>query len=372
LPNVHIGVVSSNYGQHAGDGVAGNSAFNAGCGGSGDDGGLRTSAMINGRFIVDAEAGAMGRNRNYAGTLGEAFSSIADVGTAGCGIEQHLASMQRALQNPVNTGFLRPNAKLAVIVIADEDDCSLAKKALFEGSTDGAVVNFRCTSEGVECDGGDLSIPGLRTNCHPKDDPSAMVHDVDRYVDFLKGLKPVPAEDVIVAGIVGNPQPVETITDTMNRTVLKPSCTYGGGQGAFPAVRTSDFLSQFALGIEETICGAELSAAMVKIGALLKRGFGDPCFENAVADLDPVAPGLQPDCTVTDVRRLPNGGDQELAIIPPCGGSIPCWRIEEDPLECHYTPSKQKIIIDRAGVVPPSDIRTRVHCVTEDSTGPFQ
>ena len=34
--------------------------------------------------------------------------------------------MRRALVNPPNAGFLRPRANLAVVVLADEDDCSLA------------------------------------------------------------------------------------------------------------------------------------------------------------------------------------------------------------------------------------------------------
>ena len=154
-PNMHIGVATSDMGQKAGDGTG--TGF--GCEGSGDDGLLRTAPAISGNFIIDEESGG-GRNVNYTGTLGDAFSAIAAVGIAGCGIEQHLASMQRALENPGNAGFLRPEAKLAVIVIADEDDCSLAHHALFETS-DTTEINFRCTSSGVVCtDSPDLTQPG--------------------------------------------------------------------------------------------------------------------------------------------------------------------------------------------------------------------
>ena len=366
MPNVHIGVVTSSLGQSASDGT-GTAAFGAGCAGAGDDGVLRMAPNISGRFIIDEESAGGGRTRNYAGSLADAFSSLADVGTAGCGIEQHLAATKRALSNTTNAGFLRPNAKLAVIYIADEDDCSLAHKSLFEGATDGAVVNFRCTSAGIECDGSDdLTTPGLRTECHPKPD-SQYLNEVDGYVDYLKSLKAAPARDVIVAGIVGDPDPVEIIKDSAGHSLLKPSCNYSG-QFAFPAVRTADFLSQFEHSIRESICGADLSSALVQIGALLKRSIGDPCFESVLADLDPDTAGLQPDCAVSDVQLLPNGTDGIEHVVPPCslGAATPCWRVELDEAACFYTPTKLKLVVDRGGVIPPSDIHLRASCVTTD------
>jgi hypothetical protein len=370
IPNLHIGVATTNLGQSATDGV-GMASFGASCANRGDDGAMRTAPLINGRYIVDEEIAGGGRNRNYSGTLGDAFSAIADVGTAGCGIEQHLGAAKRALTNVANSGFLRDDAKLAVIFIQDEDDCSLEHKALFEGSADGLAVNFRCTQEGLECDGDpDLSVPGIRTNCMPKQD-SAYLADVDGYVDFLKGLKLLPDKNVIVAGIVGDPDKVEIIKDSQQRSSLKPSCTYGD-QFAFPAVRQAHFLEQFPLSIRESICGADLSSALVQIGALLKRSFGDPCFENTVADLSP-DPGLQADCTISDYRSYPDGSSKEIDLIPNCSfGEIPCWRIEVDADKCHYTPSKQKLVIDRGGVIPPADTFVKASCVTTDEAGMVQ
>lgn len=178
LPDVHIGVTTPNLGQRAADGV-GTAQWGPGCANTGDDGELRTAPGIDGRYIVDVEGGGGTRTRNYDGTLSEAFAALADVGTGGCGIEQHLGAAKRALENPVNAGFLRDTAKLAVIFIADEDDCSLERKALFEGSTDGTEVNFRCTREGIECDGDpNLDVPGVRTNCRSRKS-SAYLADVD-------------------------------------------------------------------------------------------------------------------------------------------------------------------------------------------------
>jgi len=40
------------------------------------------AAMVTGKFLIDDGHG----NTNYSGTLEDAFSAMADVGTAGCGI----------------------------------------------------------------------------------------------------------------------------------------------------------------------------------------------------------------------------------------------------------------------------------------------
>lgn len=178
---------------------------------------------------------------------------------------------------------------------------------------------------------------------------------------------------MIVAGILGDPEPVEIARDQQGRSVLEPSCTYGS-QFAYPAVRTASFLSQLPQSLRETICEDDLSRALVEIGALLKWSGGDPCFEGELADLDPTTDGLQAECVVSDYRELPDGTTQEVTPIPACDGSatLPCWRIEHDPNACHYTDTMQKLVIDRGGEVPPSDMFVKVDCVTRNESGPFQ
>jgi hypothetical protein len=378
MPSVHIGVATSDLGSSGNDGTVA-AVPGTGCIGHGDDGVMRTASMINGQFISDTDDGSGGRSRNYSGTLEDAFAAIADVGTNGCGIEQHLGAVQRALENPANAGFLRDGAYLAVVVIGDEDDCSLQHSTLFTSTMDPTAINFECTKDGVTCDDNpDFSIAGKRNTCHPKPNPT-YVQDVSRYVDFLKGLKPDP-KDVIVAGIIGDPTPFEIINDTAhNETVLGPSCHYvsttGTDQTAFPAVRTASFLSQFEeRNTRATICQGDLSAGLTQVAALLTAALADPCSEANVEDLDPVTPGLQPDCTVSDMR-YDNGQETELAVIPSCaisGGAVPCWRIEEDAEHCAYTNTDPhlKLVVDRGGVIPAPDIHVKASCVTVDPAGP--
>ena len=102
-------------------------------------------------------------DNNIAGQdLSRAFGCIADVGESGCGFESPLAAARRALQrasdptDPESSGFLRPDAWLALIFLTDEDDCSLPADSLLGdfASTElssplGPLTSFRCMERGV-------------------------------------------------------------------------------------------------------------------------------------------------------------------------------------------------------------------------------
>lgn len=203
-----------------------------------------------------------------------------------------------------------------------------------------------------------------------------MLTHIDRYSTFLKGLKADP-RDVIVAGIVGNPEPFSIMTSlTSGVPVLAPSCMYNGPSGqqnAFPAVRMADLLQRFPdSNTLTTICDADLSGGLTQVAAAIKRHVGEPCFFSQPADVDPVTPGPQYDCTVTEYRRQPGGEDEELRIFPECGGGrTPCWTIEEDADKCSYTPIEPhlKIVIDRGSEALDPTTRLAVDCVTT-SEGP--
>ncbi len=380
LPNIHIGVTTPNLGTSAIDGSHGMTVGT--CVGDGEGGKFRRLPGGSAAFISDLDDGHGGRQRNYTGTLTEAFSQIAEVGTNGCGIEQHLEAVKRALDNnPANADFLRPNAYLAVIIVADEDDCSLVKSTLFDGNQGdpayGDRVNFKCTHEGIECDtpSTDLDQLGPRKDCHPRYD-STVVTQIDRYVDFLKGLKTDP-RDVIVAGIVGDAGPFE-IVKKGTVSIIKQSCSYSGPTGtqyAYPGIRMIDFLGQFAgRNTHSTICNEDLSRAMTQIGELLKREIVEPCFALQLADADVEQSGTQYDCSVVETRVRPNQPDEELRVIPACDETRsrpPCWRIEEDAQHCAYTKTTPhlKLVIERGGEIPAPDLHVRASCVTIPATG---
>jgi hypothetical protein len=139
---------------------------------------------------------------------GAAFSCISKLGKNGCGLEQQLESMLKALTPNAsrdfrftqgtggqgtapgtNAGFLRDDAVLAVIHISDEEDCSSpdTSNGLFDAMSTlvfAGEINVRC------------SMPENQKWLHP----------VRRYVDGLRALKPARYQDrILFAGVVGVP-----------------------------------------------------------------------------------------------------------------------------------------------------------------------
>jgi hypothetical protein len=359
LPDLHLGVVSSDMGTleiPTGDPACSDSDQGHLLKGDPDLG--NQCLQVNGNYLVDVDDGAGGRATNFTGTLADAFGCIAAIGKNGCGFEQHLASMKAALDdNPVNTDFLRSDALLAVVVIADEDDCSAADPAFFGAETLelGPIDSFRCFEKAVACTEGrdvDLRVAGIKTGCHV-DETQTYLHHVAEYVDFLRGLKSDP-EDVVVVGITGDPEPVEVGTrmpmgGTMPRADLVPSCAYttidGATNTADPAIRLRTFLDGFPhRNAASTVCAADYTSAFVRAGALIRR-MNEPCFEEAIA---------QPaDCDVA----LVSGTTTPLGQCDAAITSRPCWHLVADP-RCADTPTGLAIVVESDAPLTPE---THVH-----------
>lgn len=211
IRSLHLGVVGSDLGAEPED--------LAGCSGLGDDGILQR---------VGSEDGA--RCRGVAPGIFEFVSAVDDVdafasvvvcapilGIAGCTFEQHLEASLKALApaptsdatSPVawtragyrppifrdgtfghggpgaeNDGFLRPDSALAIIVLAEEDDCSLLDQRLLDRDDpryEDVDLSLRCTR----------ILDGLQP--------------ISRYVDGLSGLRTDPGR-VFFGAIAGIPQ----------------------------------------------------------------------------------------------------------------------------------------------------------------------
>ena len=195
---------------------------------------------------------------NYTGTLEDVFNCYASLGVDGCGFEHQLESVRRALDEsltPQNTGFLRQDAILAVIWMSDEDDCSSNKPdRLFNpdpnknrmNSDLGPLTSFRCFEFGITCDVNDRTVMGLRGNCTPRFDDQAMLYPVSRYTSFLESLKD-PLR-LIVAAIVGPvPDKVEVELDAQQRPKLSFSCLdpVNPNEGGVPGIRFKAVIGHF-------------------------------------------------------------------------------------------------------------------------------
>ena len=377
LVDLHVGFVSSNLGT-APAGTGG-----PGCAGQGDDGHLLAPAdcpaLTDGAPYVTHRVAPGGEvESNVTGALAEQLECMARLGTDGCGFEQHLESMKRALENQAeNDGFLREEANLAVIVLADEDDCSASDRALFITQTGGdtrdsllgELTSYRCFEFGVACaeDAEGERALGARTGCAP-DDESEYIEPVGTYARFLTELKG-GRHRVAVATIAGDVEPVAVgLEEGLDRLWVEPECKVcpGGGAdcttaeslvSAAPAIRLHALADRFAGRSQvEDICAydgeadaLDYAAALGRIGERLRIDGGTRCLDSAPADRDPDTAGLQPLCEVVEGE----------AAIASCGElSAPCWYLASAP-ECEG--SGTALVIDR-GDSPPGPGPLTVRC----------
>ncbi len=398
LPNVHIGVATSDMGtqglldMNPGFGPTIGAGLPGACSGIGKDGALQVFGQpVNGVFLSDIADPTTGvRTRNYTGDLATVFGNIAKgAGARGCGFEQHLAGVQRALVNPANAGFLRDNAYLAVIIIADEDDCSLSHYSLL--GTDsasnaklGELQSFRCTRFGVVCNQGgqnsdQMNQVGTKGQCHPADDTTYLAK-IDDLVTNLKKVKNNDPNKVIVAGIVGTVDQfaVELRTPPGEKVAipaLAHSCSYVDRNGmtevADPPIRTKTFLDQFPnRSTFVPICQNDLSGGLQQIGDLLKTVIGDPCIEGKLQNFGTATNPVY-DCSVSSETN-PGTTNSVETIMPECPATgalptTPCWHIITDATKCAMTPDHLvlKIENDDQLKTPGTDVHVLANCVTQ-------
>jgi hypothetical protein len=337
-------------------------------------------------FIIAGPAG-----NNFPGSIADVFSCIAALGIDGCGFEHQLASLRRALGKdpnvampPQNNGFLRPNARLGIILITDEDDCSAPPDSdLFRASDQllsseyGQQQSFRCNEFGHLCGGKPPTrMAGLSfNNCQSNETASSKLIHVSEFVSAIKSLKADP-ELIAVAAITGPTTPYTTIDNrrlgSMGEKILEigPSCTIdigGKPSDAAPALRIHEFVSAFGPqnGIERSICTADFATVMRDIAKVIAHP-QNACVEQRLIDMDRTAPGVQPDCNVTQVT--PRGVDPPVqTVISACdrnGRTPPCWFLQQNPIDCPVAIAAEsfEIKIERAGVAPPADARLNYAC----------
>jgi hypothetical protein len=374
LPDMRIAVISSDLGT-------GNAYSSGACGPKVLADGTTSPYGDLGRFQMPTRPTACtfnsgakfleyraGMPLNYTGDITTVLACLtSNLGTMGCGEEQPLQSFEWALaakgigNEEQQAEFLRASANLALIFIAEEDDCSAAgNDGMFGDKPElrGESASLRCATRGHECGGRNLtdSPPGYPTDssfshsfsdCRARTDSCPVgtdtsgpttcspLRNIKAMADSLKSLKQDPAHQILVAGIFGwplsdadlataeykiAPLPNPNPADTLHPTVFDywPVCYDPGhqptasstdsatgfdataaGWAATGGLREAAFLDEFGSnGLKFSICAPDLTNAMTTIGQRLARMMTDQCLDLRLADVDPLTDGVQPDCEI--------------------------------------------------------------------------
>jgi hypothetical protein len=400
LPDVHIGVVTSNMGAGA------SSADVPGC--QAPDNGvfvdhviaatdpICTTATLNAgqHFIESLNAGTQ---NNFTGDISDVFRCLAQVGTTGCGFEDHLEAVRAALGDsagdpahdipirPVpanNAGFLRDDAYLAIVFITNEEECSSPPDSvLFDPNGPAALgpLLARCFSHTDVCDGQPVinyvqagTAAGPFQNCVPDEttfngDPRHAPIPIQFYADYLKARKS-DSTRLLLSGIIApaSPYSLVVVPDGQGGTMVAQgdSCTGAAGVFGQPTPRWSKFFSSFDAKqtITTSICDQSFANAMQLIAQQLGRLLGSPCIAGQVLSVSGPK-GPRADCSVIDHTTNAAGVqvDTALASCVDNGSVPPCWTLAAGTAtQC---PGQQLMQFLRpTNQAPPVDLNSTVEC----------
>lgn len=322
---LHVGVVTADMGAGGADIPTCGSVF-------GDDGQLRTrgdrrwpECMASYPPIL-AHDGRRDAHAAFATHLG----CLARVGTDGCGFEQPLEAILKALSpaaptfwttdgyeapqfalgtaghgDGVNDLFRQPDALLVIVHLSTEDDCSVRDLSFFR---DVPRSDLRCVER-----------------------PEAL-HPISRYVDGFVALGRETARIVYVP-IVGIPEDLEPSEEQLDAIAadermqprpdpaspleLLPSCL-GDEIVGYPPARTVTLARQLrARGLSVvagSICADSYAPVLATAAERVVRSASLPCMPSPVA----LAPGGGVDCTLSFHRSEERG-----CVDVPGEGSVP-------------------------------------------------
>ena len=340
---------------------------------------------------------------NFTGDISTVFACLAgNLGTNGCGSEQQLEAFQFALAakgigNDNQQAMLRAKAKLGLVFLSDEDDCSTGKNdginEILSGMS-GESSSLRCATRAHACAGVNLSQspPGYPTTasfeaplstCVAREDacPNLLddgqatdtskatecspVRNVKRIADAMKGLKEKPDQELFVVGIFGWPSSDADMATTSYKIAPIPNkesptsgtpTIYASWPVCYDADHQPSSLDP-TTGFDSTaagwgaIAGLRLSSFVDKFAgnglkfSICQRDFSDSMQligGNLVRKMQnlclPAVFAQYGSCTVNYLTTDTNGNDvRDANAIPLCGAqpdSYPCYAVTTNATLC--------------------------------------
>ncbi len=277
------------------------------------------------------ESIAGGSNLPEGMSTTQAFQCFGPQGVSGCGYESPLEATQRALErtrdrNDPAYGFLRDGAILAVVIVTDEADCSAAPgsdsifkadggKHFWEDPDAFAPTSAVCWNAGVFCDDNGCRSANYKADGTMTSNPAeAVMSPVQGYVDYLKNEIKGNDDPVFVSVIAGVPEDYPEVaipyTESDDQEFqddfgIGAGCTSSDGGTAIPPVRLKEFADAFTSDSAEvnlfSICADDYTPALDALATSIEKNLIPACVPECVADIDEEKPGLQANCTLTEV-----------------------------------------------------------------------
>ncbi|HVV16939.1 MAG TPA: hypothetical protein VHH90_07020 [Polyangia bacterium] len=400
LPDIHIAVVSSDMGVPSDAAIESCTRYgDQGMFRAAAQGGCQATTLAPGATFLSASGGIA----NFTGSISDVFQCIAVLGASGCGFENQLASIDRALgadgQGPApaqNAGFLRDDAILAIVLLTNEDDCSAPSntKVYSENGSPESLANplgpisggYRCNRYGHLCTDPQTGAKGVMppltptpdatgnppvlnlTECESNDTDSGMLTPVRKFITDIRALKPDPDHQILVAAIMAPPAPYavtwapapkgsassEQWPEVMHSCGaaagvgdVNPAATDLVSDGSFgdPGVRITQFLNGFHDSVVASICAPSYASALTAIATRINQTFSPPCLTGRIAR---TAMGT-PDCSVTDRffdATDGTGSDEPVLSCDETGNRPPCWRLQAPPANSNC--AGQVLVVDES------------------------
>ncbi len=202
--------------------------------------------------------------------LARDFECVATVGNCGHFIEAGLDTLKRSLSpdRAQTSDFIRDDASLAVIIVSDEDDCSVGEGRALQSDRDCFITQ------------------------------RDQLEEVEAYRDFLVDeVKNGDGSAVLVAGIIAPTPP----NYTWQPGVF--SCTAPGVTGA-AGQRYQEFIRLFgARGVQANICAGDFAPVLRQISSTIGRNIDVNCLTENIPTCDPEADDCLGDATCEPVFR---------------------------------------------------------------------